>query len=114
MNLLPSMLYNFLCVAEGDAGTTFISNGLDRSCGAKYDVLYSSLMPVLVARVAIGPEEDLRLSYVVVRLGPANVPLDVLFLMWVSVRYIRFKDVLQAYSMLMMFVYTIIILCMYF
>ena len=108
MNLLPSMLYNFLCVAEGDAGTTFISNGLDRSCGAKYDVLYSSLPPGLVARYCIGPEGDLRLSYVVVRLGPANVPLDVLFLMWVSVRYIRFKDVLQAYSMLMMFVYTTI------
>ena len=86
MNSLPSMLYNFLCVAEGDAGTTFISNGLDRSCGAKYDVLYSSLTPVLVARVAIGPEEDLRLSYVVVRRGPADLPLDVLLLLLLSAR----------------------------
>ena len=85
MNLLPSTLYNFLCVAEGDAGTTFISNGLDRSRGAKYDVLYSSLLPGLVARFRIGLEGDLRLSYVVVRLGSANVLLDVLFLMRVSV-----------------------------
>ena len=86
MNLLPSMLSNFLCVAEGDAGTTFISNGLDRSCGAKYDVLYSSLPPGLEARFGIGPEADLRLSYVVVRLARANIPLDVLFLLRVSVR----------------------------
>ena len=62
MNLVPSMSCNFLCVAEGDAGTTFISSGLDRSCGAKYDVLYSSLLPGLVARFGIGPEGDLRLS----------------------------------------------------
>ena len=86
MNLLPSMLYNFLCVAEGDAGTTFISNGLDRSCGARYDVLYSSLLPGLVATVAIDPEEDLRLSYVVVRRGPADLPLDVLLLLLLSAR----------------------------
>ena len=62
MNLVPSMSCNFLCVAEGDAGTTFISNGLDRSCGAKYDVLYSVLLPGLVARFGIRPEGDLRLS----------------------------------------------------
>ena len=83
MNFLPSMSCSFLCVAEGDAGTTFISNGLDRSCGAKYDVLYSSLLPGLVARVAIGPEEDLRLSYVVV---PADLPLDVPLLLLLSAR----------------------------
>ena len=86
MNSLPSMLYNFLFVAEGDAGTTFISNGLDRSCGAKYDVLYSSLPPGLVARYCIVPEGDLRLSYVVVRRGPADLPLDVLLLLLLSAR----------------------------
>ena len=86
MNLVPSMSCNFLCVAEGEAGTTFISSGLDRSCGAKYDVLYSSLLPGLVARVAIGPEEDLRLSYVVLRRGPADLPLDVLLLLLLSAR----------------------------
>ena len=105
MNFLPSMSCNFLCVAEGDAGTTFISSGLDRSCGAKYEVLYSSLLYGLVARFGISPEGDLRLSYVSVCLGLDNVPIDVLFLLLVSVRYMSFKDVLEAYFMLM-------ILCM--
>ena len=61
--MLPSMLYIFLCAVEGDAGTTLISKGSDRSCGAKYDVLYSSLLPGPVAKFSTGLDGDLRLSY---------------------------------------------------